>query len=1114
MQGGQPHTPSIQRMEHSSAQQSGDKGKGPKSPQEYLKVVLQSHLVDEETLEQAYEEFKKKKHQPDATPLSQTATLAYYLIEEAKILTPWQSQMLLQGRYSGFILGKYKLLDIIGRGGMSKVFLAEHSLMHRRVAIKVLPKLKTESDSRLRRFLAECRMIAQFDHPNIVRAFHFDMEHDHYYLVMEFVEGKNLRQSVEREGALPYKVAADYIMQAARGLAHAHQFGLIHRDVKPANLLVDKSNIVKLLDLGLARSLNPESGASLTKSRQGKLVGTADYVAPEQVQDSHNVDPKTDIYSLGCTFYYLLTGHPPFPNGSLAEKLAMHLYHQPQNIKEKRPDVPDFLVAVCYKMMAKKPDDRFHSAKQVCDLLQSFLDGETIDVKEIFDKQQANQGSEQSDSVPHDLPKALSEKLMSHASSMNILPKEAIIHSGQSAPNPPVSATKLVSTSPQKPLVEARNHIDQQSHHPVKENGSSDHGSNRISSPDDVPTPSPLTEDQAKIDTREETPVTREPSKRPTDANLSSLIQPDTQISETPQDIKLPKPKRKKRSKRKRSATRDWPEIMTIEEVCEYLRISHEKMAKLIDEGRIPCQELDGEFRFLKSAVEEWLKEANFGTQTFETNRSYLTSLKSLIAKDRKNLNVGKFIESMATLELLPSQELEALIRGFTPEDLQEDADVLARNLADQGKLTDFQASSLLHNHLDHLRIGKYITLEKIGSGGMSVVYKAKHPNTEKIVAIKVLNPQEDSSEGYRRFENEVRAVSKLNHPNIVKAYDAVHEDGFAYLVMEYVDSQNLDQLIRRHGAIPVEKAIDYMVQIAEGLQHAHDNHIVHRDIKPGNLLLTRQGQIKILDLGLVRFDHALWNKSSNDPNPDRLTKCESLLGTPEFMAPEQFIDPRLADAKADIYSLGCTMFFMLTGKSPFARHTASATLKAHQAESPPLFSDSRSDIPIDLQHIFERMVSKDLHDRQETMQDVADELNVLLHGGIRGGGHGTNNQPGRSFLSRIFGAKQPPVNPIYPETGSSVYKTTKNFPLPEKKSSNFKQIMIGLLAGIYVGGTIGYLCWMGKVAPMPLLAEAFFGADVTDRTGLIFSSIFSAGIFGLIGGLVGSRWQDFFSKK
>ncbi len=290
----------------------------------------------------------------------------------ADLISPWQCDRLLEGKWRGFFLGRYKLLGQLGAGGMSTVYLGEHVLMQRRVAIKVLPKNRVTDTSYLARFHREARAAASLDHPNIVRAYDVDNDGDTHYLVMEFVDGRDLQQTVKRSGRMDYAMAADYIRQAAEGLGHAHSNGLIHRDVKPANLLVDQKNVVKVLDLGLAR-FTDEDRASLTVQYDENVLGTADYLAPEQAVDSHTVDGRADIYSLGCAFYFLLTAHPPFPDGTLPQRLMAHQKQPPPSISKERPDAPPDLVAICTKMMAKNPADRFQSMNDVAQTLRRWL---------------------------------------------------------------------------------------------------------------------------------------------------------------------------------------------------------------------------------------------------------------------------------------------------------------------------------------------------------------------------------------------------------------------------------------------------------------------------------------------------------------------------------------------------------------------------------------------------------------------------------------------------------------------------------------------------------------------------------------------------------------------
>lgn len=342
------------------------------SAEAFLSTVKRSGLVEPERLQKSHDEFHASGSNPD-----DAIALAEFFVAQ-NLLSKWQAEKLLQGKHKGYFLGKYRLLSLLGKGGMSSVFLAEHILMRRRCAIKVLPTKRVTDSSYLARFHREAQAVAALDHPNIVRAYDVDHQTDRdaeiHFLVMEYVEGESLQEMVANNGPLAFCDAAEYVRQAALGLEHAHQAGMVHRDIKPGNLLVDLNGVVKLLDLGLARYFSSEEeGMALTIAHDEKVLGTADYLAPEQALDSHTVDHRADIYSLGCTLYFLLTGHPPFTEGTLAQRLMAHQTKEPPLVERDRPDTPPSLGALLRKMMSKKADDRQNTAGKVADDMLQWL---------------------------------------------------------------------------------------------------------------------------------------------------------------------------------------------------------------------------------------------------------------------------------------------------------------------------------------------------------------------------------------------------------------------------------------------------------------------------------------------------------------------------------------------------------------------------------------------------------------------------------------------------------------------------------------------------------------------------------------------------------------------
>ena len=284
-----------------------------------FELIEKSRLV-ESALLHAQLELVRQRH--DGV-LPEDPVLVCKELEDAGIITRWQCEKNPPGQVQRFLSGKPQTLGTPRFGGMSSVYLAEHMVMKHKRAIKVLPKSKLGNNSYLERFQREAKAIASLNHPNIVRAFDIDNEKDTHYLVMEYVDGADLQTLVRKHGPLPFAVAADYIAQAARGLHHAHEAGLIHRDVKPANILVNKKGVVKVLDLGLAL-FSEETDPSLTMEYNDKVLGTADYLPPEQAINSHKIDSRADMYGLGCTLYFLLTGHAPFPDGSIPSRIIRH----------------------------------------------------------------------------------------------------------------------------------------------------------------------------------------------------------------------------------------------------------------------------------------------------------------------------------------------------------------------------------------------------------------------------------------------------------------------------------------------------------------------------------------------------------------------------------------------------------------------------------------------------------------------------------------------------------------------------------------------------------------------------------------------------------------------
>jgi serine/threonine protein kinase len=332
-----------------------------------LDYVRKSGLIDPGRLDGYLRSLAESGPLPDDPP-----RVAACFVRDG-LLTTFQAQQLLRGRYRNFMLGKYKVLEPLGTGGMSKVYLCEHVVMRRRVALKLLPADRIDDPSSVGRFHREARAVAALDHPNIVRAHDIDSQGDKLlFLIMDYVDGVNLHDLVKKRGPLGPDRAANYVRQAALGLQHIADAGLIHRDLKPGNLLLDRAGSVKILDLGLARFQGDHNDDLTGRYDHKAILGTADYIAPEQALRSSNVDSRADIYSLGATLYYLLSGRAPFESQSAAQKLLSHQLRDPEPLTAFRSDLPAGLRAVVSRMMAKAPKDRYQSPRQVADALAAW----------------------------------------------------------------------------------------------------------------------------------------------------------------------------------------------------------------------------------------------------------------------------------------------------------------------------------------------------------------------------------------------------------------------------------------------------------------------------------------------------------------------------------------------------------------------------------------------------------------------------------------------------------------------------------------------------------------------------------------------------------------------
>ena len=416
-------------------------------------------------------------------------------------------------------------------------------------------------------------------------------------------------------------------------------------------------------------------------------------------------------------------------------------------------------------------------------------------------------------------------------------------------------------------------------------------------------------------------------------------------------------------------------------------------------------------------------------------------------------LSIDKFRDHLTASGLLSAEDVSALLATFPEDKRPKDGEQLAKELVRQKKLTRYQVEQIYSGKGSALTFGNYVILDKLGQGGMGMVLKAQHKRMKRIVALKVMSAAGmKSPDAIKRFHREVEAAARLTHPHIVTAFDADEARGTHFLVMEYVEGMDLSALVKKNGPLPIAQAIACLLQAARGLEFAHEQGVIHRDIKPANLLFDNKGTVKILDMGLARIEEAVGSGAENAG----LTSTGMIMGTVDFMSPEQAMDTKHADARSDIYSLGCTLFYLLTGKVLYEDDTLMKRLMAHQQRPIPslsgvlqssaeaqkpqnttapetglsgLFGDTGSLSQINMEtltaldSVFRSMVAKKPEDRLQSMTDVIAALQRCtsyssptiradkVAGSETNGSGGSSENELQQFLKQLSGDKRSTIS-------------------------------------------------------------------------------------------------------
>jgi hypothetical protein len=403
--------------------------------------------------------------------------------------------------------------------------------------------------------------------------------------------------------------------------------------------------------------------------------------------------------------------------------------------------------------------------------------------------------------------------------------------------------------------------------------------------------------------------------------------------------------------------------------------------------------------------LRDWIEAAQYDT---EGQAAAPTVDESPAPKPRDRVvSLTRFLNYLEKSRLFDAAQVAAIRQSIDKASLTGaaiDTQTVADQMVDDNLLSPFQARALIRGRWKGLMLGDYVVLEKIGQGGMGQVYRGRRRGSDEDVCLKVLHSStRESQKHLDRFRNEARAISSLQHPNIVAAHHADESDGIPYLAMELIRGSDLARYVKHHGPMSPAAAIRVIVQTARALVHAHERGIIHRDIKPHNLMLDAEGTVKILDMGLARFQLGA--------DGSAMTQTGAVLGTIDYMSPEQAMNARSADARADVYSLGCTLHYLLTGRPPYKGETAVERLIAHREQPAPSLAAERSDIPERLDIAIRRALAKRPENRHPTARAFIEELEAAYRDLQQGANDGL--------------ALAAPLQPLIPVADETAAETT-----------------------------------------------------------------------------------------
>jgi len=947
------------------------------------------------------------------------------LLLRRDLLTNYQVDRLLRGEKQGYFYGKYKVLYPIAQGSFARVYRASEEGTGKTFAVKVLRKRYAQEQEIRDRFRREGELGRTMKHPNIVPIYDVYSKGTTQFIVLEFVEGPNLREFLTLRKKVSAEEATRLMRDVASGLFYAFTRGLAHRDLKLTNVLVSTKGQARLIDFGLAGA---DDAMGQMEVNVGDNARTVDYAALEKVTNVKKGDPRSDIFFAGCMYYHLLTGQPALTETTDSmRKMVKSRFTDIRPIQSLEPTLPWVVTKVVNRALEISAAMRYQTpGEMLVDLATTLKSLETgLNLGPPSKALREEERGTGTDDDTATVTRGPTVRVAADSPSKDSVSRDSVSRDSMSKDSPSKESS---STQPTVLVVESDLALQNAFREKLRKHGyrvlmisDLQRGIERAGDEFDpveavVVNAGTLGREALiafnTLDERLQTkgmPAILVLGEKQGDWRHTAQLGPTRAVLTMPfrmrefvDTIKLLVPPETARTKPGETAPGGRPDPASkdssLDEKSKSRELSKSKEIAKSKKAGVKSGSKSGS----KDSVPKPMPAAAESSQTVERPGFAAAARGGDLSRDSHSASIFEAHMLSTSAQSSPTGPDDRL-KGSRSDSISTKSELYAlkddKNPAASSSSTAGAGSTALAGKPKEKSdagsssgsaggfstapiqadgslgiVDNYQLMEELGQGGMGTVYKARHMRLKRIVAIKILSADRVSSRrAVARFHREIKAVARLDHPNIVRAHDAGEAEGRHYLVMEYIKGIDLSDLVKRCGPLPVPEACELIRQAAVGLEHACENAMVHRDIKPSNLVLeSRNAELKILDLGL-----ALLHVEAGAPG-EELTGSGQVLGTVEYMAPEQWSDTHRVDIRADIYSLGCTAYRLLSGHAPYSGAAYANMLQkmmAHAQAPIPSIRDRRPDVLPELAVLLEKMLAKDPARRFQRPKDVADAL-------------------------------------------------------------------------------------------------------------------------------------------